>query len=240
MSQSMKMIWMYMVIAAIIISQLIVMSPVQAKKGKNEVKDLIVFQNIPQTETTSGKLFVLKAIQRYEDGHFEHTTSEVKWQSTNPKVAKVDQLGNVEFTGKKGSAQIKVSKGKLKDQIGVRYKEEGELVKKKGKRYDVINQAIKKMTLEEKVGQMLMPDFRTWEGSHVTKMLPEIEALVKKYHLGGVILFRENVVSTEQTARLVADYQQAADKYGLLIPLIRKVGLLQGCNLERICQGIWH
>lgn len=215
-----------MVIAAIIISQLAVTSSVQAKKGKTEIKDLIVFQNIPQIETTSGESFVLKAIQRYEDGHFEHTTSEVKWQSTNPKVAKVDQLGKVEFTGKKGSAQISVTKGKLKDQIGVRYKEQGELVKKKGKRYDVIDQAIKKMTLEEKVGQMLMPDFRTWEGSDVTRMLPEIEALVKKYHLGGVILFRENVVSTDQTARLVADYQQAADKYGLLMTIDQEGGVV--------------
>ncbi|MGE8079656.1 glycoside hydrolase family 3 N-terminal domain-containing protein [Peribacillus loiseleuriae] len=226
MSQAMKMLGMYMVIAAIIISQLAVTSSVQAKKGKNEIKDLIVFQNIPQTETTTGKLFVLKAIQRYEDGHFEHTTSEVKWQSTNPQIAKVDQLGKVEFTGKKGSAQIKVSKGKLKDQISVRYKKQGELVKKKGKRYDVINQAIKKMTLEEKVGQMLMPDFRTWKGSDVTKMLPEIEALVKTYHLGGVILFHENVVSTEQTVRLIADYQQVADKYGMLIAIDQEGGVV--------------
>ncbi|MFJ7975943.1 glycoside hydrolase family 3 N-terminal domain-containing protein [Peribacillus sp. NPDC096379] len=224
MSQAMKMIWMYMMIAAIIISQITITSPGLAKTRDTTVQDLIVFQNIPQIETTSGKLFVLKAIQRYEDGHFEHTTSEVKWQSTNPKVAKVDQLGNVKFTGKNGSAQIKVSKGNLKDQIGVRYKGQGELVKKKGKRYDVINQAIKKMALEEKVGQMLMPDFRTWEGSHVTKMLPEIYALVKKYHLGGVILFQENVVSTEQTTRLVADYQQAAEKYGLLMTMDQEGG----------------
>ncbi|MBA9025329.1 beta-N-acetylhexosaminidase [Peribacillus huizhouensis] len=226
MSQRMKMIWMYMVTIVILISQLVVASPVLAKKKNTMVQDLIIFQNIPQTETIAGNLFVLKAIYKYEDGHFEHTTSEVKWQSTNPKVAKVDQLGNVEFTGTKGSAQIKVSKGKLKDRIGVRYKEQGELVKKKGKRYDVIDQAIKKMTLEEKIGQMLMPDFRTWKGSDVTKMLPEIEALVKKYHLGGVILFRENVVSTEQTARLVADYQEAADKYGMLVTIDQEGGVV--------------
>lgn len=224
MSQAMKMIWMYMVITAIIISQIAITSPGLANTRDTTIQDLIVFQNIPQIETTSGKLFVLKAIQRYEDGHFEHTTSEVKWQSTNPKVAKVDQLGNVQFTGKNGSVQIKISKGKLKDQIGVRYKGQGELVKKKGKRYDVINQAIKKMALEEKVGQMLMPDFRTWEGSHVTKMLPEIYVLVKKYHLGGVILFQENVVSTEQTTRLVADYQQAAEKYGMLMTMDQEGG----------------
>ena len=69
------------------------------------------------------------------------------------------------------------------------------VIKEKGDRYDLVAHALENMTMEEKVGQMLMPDFRKWDGENVTKMLPEIEEQVKKYHLGGVILFRENVVN---------------------------------------------
>lgn len=60
----------------------------------------------------------------------------------------------------------------------------------------------------------------------MTEMLPEIEQLVKDYHLGGVILFRENVVTTEQTTRLVADYQQAAEKYGMLMTIDQEGGIV--------------
>ncbi len=73
---------------------------------------------------------------------------------------------------------------------------------------------------------MLMPDFRKWNGENVTEMLPEIEHLVKDYHLGGVILFRENVVTTEQTTRLVNDYQEAAEKFGLLMTIDQEGGIV--------------
>lgn len=70
------------------------------------------------------------------------------------------------------------------------------------------------MTLEQKIGQMLMPAFRTWTENgvsrDVTKLYPGIEKAVKTYGFGGVILFSENCQGTEQTARLVYDMQTAS------------------------------
>ncbi|MCD8502401.1 MAG: beta-N-acetylhexosaminidase [Bacillaceae bacterium] len=71
-----------------------------------------------------------------------------------------------------------------------------------------------------------MPDFRTYSGKNVTKMMPEIEQLIKEYHLGGVILFAENLVNTEQTVRLVHEFQEAAEKFGLLLTIDQEGGMV--------------
>ncbi|MGI6711836.1 MAG: hypothetical protein ACOX4L_03755 [Bacillota bacterium] len=55
---------------------------------------------------------------------------------------------------------------------------------------------VKGMSLEEKVGQMFMPDFRQWDGKNVTEINEEIVQAIQQHHLGGVILFRENLVDT--------------------------------------------
>lgn len=65
------------------------------------------------------------------------------------------------------------------------------------------------MTLEEKVGQMFVPDFRNWGFDSKNNRIPftvmndDVKSVIQKYHLGGVILFAENVKETEQTVRLV-------------------------------------
>lgn len=72
------------------------------------------------------------------------------------------------------------------------------------------------MSIEQKVGQMIMPAFRTWsdtnEGttSDVTTLNDSLREAIKKYGFGGFILFSENTVGTEQTARLVYDLQQTS------------------------------
>jgi beta-N-acetylhexosaminidase len=89
-----------------------------------------------------------------------------------------------------------------------------------------VKQIVAKMSLEEKVGQMLMPDFRNWQkqgdskATGFTVMNDEVASIIKKYHLGGVILFAENVVGTEQTTRLVE-----AKKFLCSLLLTKKVGL---------------
>jgi beta-N-acetylhexosaminidase len=198
---------------------------------KAGVTDLIISLNIPEAEAVvSGKTLQLQALHLYADGHFEQTARHLRWQSSNKNVASVDEQGIVTFAGHNGRTFISVTDGRFEDRIALDYKEKGEpqavVVKQKGKRYDVIGKAIAGMTLEEKVGQMMMPDFRKWNGTDVTSMLPEIEALVKKYHIGGVILFRENVVDTAQTVRLVHDYQQAAEKFGLLVTIDQEGGIV--------------
>ncbi len=211
-----------------------------AKKPGSSEYDLILLQNVPQSkvEIGAGKL-QLEALHVYKDGHFTKPAGNQKWTSANRGVASVDQNGVVTMTGKTGSSVVQVSEGRLSDKIIVSAKPDKsggkkhgkpsvryEVKKMNGKRYDLIPNAIRNMTLEEKVGQMLMPDFRTMDGKDVTELTPKIEALVKKYHLGGVILFRENVVTTEQTARLVADYQKTSEKYGMLMSIDQEGGIV--------------
>lgn len=71
-----------------------------------------------------------------------------------------------------------------------------------------------KMTTEEKIAQMLMPDFRYYEDEkgekqNVTEMRPEIEELLKKHSFAGVIFFGMNMTDTESAVRLVDAMQTA-------------------------------
>lgn len=222
-------------------SQLLIATPAEkAKAEESKVKDLVIYQNIPEAEPEikDGKI-LLKALRVYDEGNFVEISEGLTWKSANKNVAVVDQDGIVHFTGQTGTTFISVSDGVHEDRIALDYKvnpalagqkgkpsAEAKVVKQVGKKYDVIGFAVDRMTLEEKIGQMLMPDFRKWNGKDVTEMLPEIESLVKKYHLGGVILFRENVVTTEQTARLVSQYQDAAEKFGLLMTIDQEGGIV--------------
>lgn len=99
---------------------------------------------------------------------------------------------------------------------------------------------LNEMTLREKIGQLIMPDFRYWtvEGgseSGVTVMNDEIEQIVKDYQFGGVILFAQNVTGTEQTTRLTHDYQQIMiedNKTPLLLTIDQ-----EGGNVVRLGTG---
>lgn len=197
------------------------------------IKDVIIDLNIPEVDrVVENNQLQLRALKIFNEGHFTAASENLVWKSSNKTVAKVDENGLVTLTGQNGKTFITVENGTFEDRIAIQYNQNShalpavQIFKEKGERYDVIGHAIAKMKLEEKVGQMLMPDFRTWNGKNVTAMLPEIAQLVKEYHLGGVILFRENVVTTEQTARLVADYQAAAEKFGLLLGIDQEGGIV--------------
>ncbi|NQD67718.1 beta-N-acetylhexosaminidase, partial [Bacillus haikouensis] len=208
MKHAYKIFSLSVLVLALIISGL----PMNNVKAENPLKDLIIYQNAPQVEVANaGEEIGLKALNVYKDGHFTLVSEGLDWSSSNRKVASVDKDGNVTLTGKNGKTFIKLTNGEFSDRIAVQVKpapkkgekgkpaSEAKIVKQKGERYNLVDEAIANMTIEEKIGQMLMPDFRNWDGENVTEMLPEIEQLVKDYHLGGVILFRENVVTTEQT-----------------------------------------
>lgn len=105
---------------------------------------------------------------------------------------------------------------------------------------------VSNMTLEEKLGQMIMPDFRMWqedgtkEPSDLTEINSEVAEVIDKYDLGGVILFAENVKEISQTTTLLHDLQEVAinDKDGnlpLLITLDQEGGIVtrlgEGTNL---------
>ncbi|MED3712116.1 glycoside hydrolase family 3 N-terminal domain-containing protein [Peribacillus frigoritolerans] len=95
-----------------------------------------------------------------------------------------------------------------------------------------IQEIVENMTIDEKVGQMLMPDFRNWQKQGETKatgfieMNSEVESIIKKYHLGGVILFAENVVDTEQTVRLTDGLQMASPDLPLFITIDQEGGIV--------------
>ncbi|MFJ7724893.1 beta-N-acetylhexosaminidase [Neobacillus sp. NPDC097160] len=203
--------------------------PLAGATAASGIKDLVIDVNVPQvTREVKDNTIQLNALSVYEDGHFKLASENLTWKSSNKNVAAVKD-GEVTLSGHNGKTFISVSDGSFTDRIAIQFKgNQGEILveKEKGSRYDLIGQAIDKMSMEEKVGQMLMPDFRNWKGKNVTEMNDEIAELVKKYHLGGVILFRENTVTAAQTTKLVSAYQEAAEKYGLLISVDQEGGIV--------------
>ena len=77
---------------------------------------------------------------------------------------------------------------------------------------EIIQEIIDDMTPAEKAGQLLMADFRqNADGTGMTTLSEEAKEALAEYHMGGVILFAENLDTTEQTQQLTADLQAAAD-----------------------------
>lgn len=98
---------------------------------------------------------------------------------------------------------------------------------------------VNSMTLEEKVGQMMIPSFRIWqdlrnvkpesgengetsaqepEKIKMTELNDEVRQCLENNHFGGVLLFAENFKDAEQTYRLICDLQSSNQK-GSSIPL---------------------
>ncbi|WJH31707.1 hypothetical protein N6H13_15025 [Paenibacillus sp. CC-CFT742] len=67
-----------------------------------------------------------------------------------------------------------------------------------------------RMTLREKIGQMLLCGF------HGTEAAGDVERLLRTYPVGGVIYFARNIESPEQVERLSAGLQGIAAKSGQL------------------------
>ncbi|SDO18180.1 glycoside hydrolase family 3 protein [Alkalicoccus daliensis] len=209
-------------------------------EGTQGSEDLVLYQNIPEVEAELTEEGIdLRTLQIHEEGHYTEATEELEWKSSNQNVAAVNENGEVTFSGQRGKTFITVTNGEHTDRIGLQMKADAskktgkgkppnsiEVKKESGERYQVVDRALASLSEDEKIGQMMMPDFRHFEGEEVTEMLPEIEDLVEEYHLGGVILFAENVVETEQTSRLVDDYQEAAEKFGLLVTIDQEGGIV--------------
>ena len=232
MKKYMKLFLISMAVVGLAVTQVLGVSGnnVEAAPAKHSSTKLIIDLNVPQIKGQfKDNKIELHALRIYKDGHFEKAVNNLEWRSSNQRVASVSKAGKVTLSGRSGTTIITVKNGVLTDKITIRNSKKGAVITptkdKKGK-YNIIDNAIAKMTVKEKIGQMLMPDFRTWNGQNVTQMLPEIKQLVKDYHLGGVILFRENVETTEQTTKLVHDYQAAAEKYGLLMTIDQEGGIV--------------
>lgn len=82
------------------------------------------------------------------------------------------------------------------------------------------------LTLEQKVGQMLMFAF------HGTEYNEQLEAFIKDFNLGGVVLFARNILSPSQVANLNKNIQANAN-----IPLFISLDQ-EGGPVQRIIDGI--
>ena len=96
---------------------------------------------------------------------------------------------------------------KSEEKVDIKSESVEEKEEEKLKVENEINEMIDKMSVEEKIGQMLMVDFRSWNGSNFTKMNDEVAKIISDFNLGGVILFAENIVDVEQTTMLCNDIQ---------------------------------
>ena len=70
---------------------------------------------------------------------------------------------------------------------------------------------IQNMSTREKIGQLLMPAFRTSQyGEGVDVFTEDMKNIIDQYQVGGVILFRENIKTPEQTKLLIKDLQDSS------------------------------
>ena len=117
-----------------------------------------------------------------------------------------------------------------------------------------IEAILARMTLQEKIGQMMVPSFRVWKevpesgeqnlgventeeppANDITELNDEIRSCLAQYRFGGAILFAENCRDAEQTLRLTAD-MQAANQAGGGLPLLISVDQ-EGGNVARLGFG---
>lgn len=85
-----------------------------------------------------------------------------------------------------------------------------------GNYHNQAEEIVKTMTLEEKIGQMLMPSLRMWEDENAIALNDELRGAIAEYNFGGIMLNIENCTNTENTVRLIDDMQHSS-KYPALI-----------------------
>ena len=84
---------------------------------------------------------------------------------------------------------------------------------------------VERMSLRDKVTQMLMVDFRRWgengaNPTDFTVMNEEVQKIIEDYNFGSIILFSNNIQETEQSFNLVYAMQEAATGDGGIALLI--------------------
>ena len=91
------------------------------------------------------------------------------------------------------------------------------------------------MTLGEKVGQMLMPDIRMWNGTTTTAVNEGISRPIREQHVGGLILFDKNIVDIEQLTSFTHHLQKQVGDIPLLLGVDQEGGVVKripgGTNL---------
>lgn len=103
------------------------------------------------------------------------------------------------------------------------------------------SQIVAKMTVEEKVGQMVCVAFRSWNGEGkrgpMVELNDKLADAIAEFNLGGICLFAENCQGTEQTVRLTDQIQNAARKSSTGIPMLITVDQ-EGGYVTRFNTGV--
>ena len=98
-----------------------------------------------------------------------------------------------------------------------------------------VKDIIDSMNIDQKIGQLIMPDLRIYEedgiSKNVTVLNDDLYDAIGNYHFGGIDLFLENCENTSQLVKLTYDMQKAATDDGLL-PLIIAIDQ-EGGNVTR-------
>src|SRR5699024_1914288 len=89
----------------------------------------------------------------------------------------------------------------------------------------MLNEWINKMTLDEKIGQLIFTGIRD------TVMTKETETLINQYHVGGIILFAHNLETIDQSIQLLNEVKQENEQNN--IPLFLGVDQ-EGGRVERL------
>ena len=73
-----------------------------------------------------------------------------------------------------------------------------------------IDRVISKMSMDEKISQMIIPAIRTWNEEAVTDLqaVPELQDALRRHQYGGVILYGGNITGNEQITRLIYELQE--------------------------------
>ncbi|MET7329312.1 glycoside hydrolase family 3 N-terminal domain-containing protein [Nonomuraea sp. NPDC005650] len=99
-------------------------------------------------------------------------------------------------------------------------------------RQDAVGRALAKMSVEEKIGQLFMPVLYgtaadTVSGENQARYGAQTPAkVIAKYHLGGVILFPQNIKGVGQVVGLTNGMQRASKDVPLLIGTDQENGLV--------------
>lgn len=66
------------------------------------------------------------------------------------------------------------------------------------------------MTMDEKVSQLIVPAMRKWDDEKMQDLdrFPQAAEVLRKHQYGGLILYGDNISTSEQTAKLVYDLQK--------------------------------
>lgn len=114
----------------------------------------------------------------------------------------ISKSSEIEDNSKENINEKQSEKDDTKEQT-VKEKSEEDIVNEKAE------EILGSMTLEEKVGQLFIVDFEALNGGQTsTEFNDVIQNTLKKYHVGGVIYFANNLVTREQTIKLNEELQK--------------------------------